>query len=54
MEFEIFSSGPEADAFIRGMETAIDCLDSDHLSVDPEPEYNSDTQEWRVNYRKSC
>ncbi len=60
MYSETFGSEAEALAFISGMETAIDCLDSDHLHVDSTPLVDPDTAEWTVTYdqtwgyRSSC
>ena len=53
MYSETFGSEAEALAFISGMETAIDYLDSDHLHVYSHPTIDPDTAEWTVTYRSS-
>ena len=49
--FELFGTQAEALGFIKGIEAAIECLDSDHLQVSAYPEYVNMTGEWRVTYR---
>src|SRR5271157_4948232 len=49
MDFELFATRDEALAFVKGVETAIEMLDSDHLSVSAHPVVTSEG-DWRVDY----
>lgn len=48
-DFEAFGTESEAIAFAKGVQTAIDMIDDDHLFVGA-PEQISATGEWRVGY----
>ena len=51
-DFELFATQEEARAFVKGVEMAVNVLDSDHLVV--EAPYQVGTGEWRVDYSAGC
>ena len=55
MEFvERFGTEAEALAFSEGLEAAMNALDSDHLTIEPELGYDRRTKEHLVTYSHGC
>jgi len=51
--FETFGTEIEALAFVKGMEAAIECSDTDHVQIG-RPKHNRKTGEWTVTYGYFC